>query len=114
LAQRPYPWLVACSEQFATLASSAIRRIVAPHEILFDAPPVELEVQFNIDVCYPKERRYRALGEVSPVVQALARRQFDDFVKRVRIFVHPRIADDLRKLSNLEELLSTAIDRTGD
>lgn len=112
LARRPYPWLVACAQQFATLASSAIRRIVAPHEILFDAPPVELEVQFNIEVHYPKESRYRKLGDVSPVVQALARQQFDDYVKRVRIFTHPRVVDDLRALKNLPDLLSEAIDRT--
>ena len=35
------------------------------------------------------ENRYRTLGDVSPVVQTLARRQFDDYVKRVRIFAHP-------------------------
>lgn len=113
LARRPYPWLVACAQQFSALASTAIRRIVAPHEVLFDAPPVELEVQFNIAVSYPKEDCYRTLGEVSPVVHALAKQQFDDYVKRVRIFVHPRIADDLRNLPNLPTMLSEAIDRTG-
>jgi HD superfamily phosphohydrolase len=112
LTRRPYPWLVACAQQFAALASTAIRKIVAPHEVLFDAPPLELEVQFQIEVYYPKEDRYRALGEVSPVVQTLARQQFDDFVKRVRIFAHPRIVDDLRRLENLPELLGDAIDRT--
>jgi uncharacterized protein len=69
-------------------------------------------VDFNIDVYYPKERRYRALGEVSPVVQTLARKQFDDYVKRVRIFAHPRIVDDLRGLENLAQLVTEAIDRT--
>ena len=77
-------------------ASTALARVVAPHEILFDAPPVELEVEFQIDVFFPKENCYRRLGDVSPVVQTLAREQFDDYVKRVRIFAHPRIADDLR------------------
>jgi HD superfamily phosphohydrolase len=112
LAQRPYPWLVACAEHFAALVSPAIGRVVASHEVLFDAPPVELEVQFKIDVYYPKELRYRKLGDVSPVVHALARSQFDDFVKRVRIFAHPRVADDLRSLPNFESLLDQAIDRT--
>ena len=112
LARRPYPWLVACAQQFASIASTAIRRVVAPHEILFDSPPIELEVQFNIDVFYTKENCYRKLGEVSPVVHALARQQFDDFVKRVRIFAHPRVVEDLRGLVNLNELLAEAIDRT--
>ncbi len=110
LARRPYPWLVACSQQFAQLASTALGRIVAPHEILFDAPPVEREVDFNIDVCSPKTGHYRPLGDVSPVVRALGT-QFDDYVKRVRIFAHPRVVDDLRHLGDLAELLSAAMDR---
>jgi HD superfamily phosphohydrolase len=112
LARRPYPWLTACAQQFATLASTALGRIVAPHEVLFDAPPIQREVEFNIDVYSLKENRYRSLGEVSPVVQTLARRQFDDYVKRVRIFAAPRIAADLRSLKDLPDLVNAAVDRT--
>jgi HD superfamily phosphohydrolase len=111
LARRPYPWLAACAEQFATLASTALRRVVAPHEILFDAPPIQREVEFNVDVHLIKEDRYRPLCDVSPVVRTLAREQFDDFVKRVRIFAHPRVAADLRSLPNLTEILEQAINR---
>ncbi len=113
LARRPYPYLAACAEHFATIVSTALSRVVAPHEILFDAPPVQREVEFNIDIYFPKEDCYRPLGEVSPVVQTLAKKQFDDYVKRVRIFVHPRIIDDLRALPELATLLQDAIDRTG-
>jgi hypothetical protein len=112
LARRPYAWLAACAEQFATLASTALGRIVAPHEVLFDAPPMQREVEFNIDVYSLKDRRYRPLGEVSPVVQTLARRQFDDYVKRVRIFASDRVAADLRALSDLASLVGEAIERT--
>jgi HD superfamily phosphohydrolase len=112
LARRPYPWLTACAQQFAQQASTALGRIVAPHEILFDAPPVEREVEFTIDVYSPKEEVYRSLEEVSPVVHTLARTQFDDYVKRVRIFAHPRIVDDLRRLKNLPEVLAAAIAKT--
>jgi len=112
LARRPYPWLVACAEHFAHLASTKLLRVVAPHEVLFDAPPIEREVEFNVEVFFPKERCYRQLVEVSPVVRTLAKEQFDDYVKRVRLFVHPRVADDLRKLDDLPSLLSQAIDRT--
>ena len=112
LARRPYPWLAACAEQFATLASSALGRVVAPHEVLFDAPPVEREVQFKVDIHFAKEGRYRPLGEVSPVIRTLATEQFDDYVKRVRIFVHPRLAADLRAIRNLPELVDQAIERT--
>jgi hypothetical protein len=79
--------------------------------VLFDAPPVTREVEFDIDVYFLKEARYRSLGAVSPVVQTLAERQFDDYVKRVRIFAHPRIAADLRGLASLPGLLETAIER---
>ena len=85
---------------------------MAPHEVLFDAPPIEREVEFNIDLYSPKDRRYRPLGDVSPVVQTLARRQFDDYVKRVRIFAARGIAADLRALDQLPALLNAAIDRT--
>lgn len=112
LARRPYPWLVACAERFASLASAALGRVVAPHEILFDSPPVALEVQFNVDIYFPKEDRYRPLGEVSPVVRTLATEQFDDYVKRVRLFAHPRVVGDLRRLGNLPELLDQAIQQT--
>jgi HD superfamily phosphohydrolase len=113
LARRPYPWLVRCAEQFAGLATTALSRIVAPHEVLFDAPPVKLEVEFQIDVRFPKENCYRPLGEISPVVRTLAREQFDDYVKRVRVFAHPRVAEDLRLLPRLPELVAEAADLTG-
>ena len=110
LARRPYPWLTACAEQFAALASQALGRIVAPHEILFDAPPVEREVELNIEVYFRKEHRFRPLAEVSPVVRTLAREQFDDYVKRVRLFAHPRVAADLRACPNLNQLVWKAIE----
>lgn len=111
LARRPYPWLVACSEEFAATVSRRLGRRVAPHEILFDAPPMQREVEFQVQIHFPKEACYRWLGEVSPVVQTLAQRQFDDYVKRVRIFAHPRVASDLRGLSDLSSLVTETLDR---
>jgi HD superfamily phosphohydrolase len=111
LARRPYPWLAACAEQFASIASTALGRIVAPHEILFDAPPVAREVEIDVEIYFPKEARYRPLDEVSPVVRTLAQEQFDDYVKRVRIFAHPRIAADLPRLTRLPDLVDQAIAR---
>ncbi len=108
LARRPYRWLVDCAEDFAQLASDATGQSIAPQEVLFDAPPVKLEVQFEIDVYFAKEDRYRRLGEISPVVETLAQRQFDDYVKRVRILAHPRISRELSKLENLSELVAQA------
>jgi HD superfamily phosphohydrolase len=114
LARRPYPWLVACGEQLANEVSRRLGRRVAPHEILIDAPPVKLEVQFNIEIFYPKEGCYRHLGDVSPVVRTLAQQQFDDYVKKVRLFAHRRVIDELRGLSDLDDLLLVSIDRTDD
>ena len=69
-------------------------------------------MQFDVEIHFPKEKRYRPLGEVSPVIRSLATEQFDDYVKRVRIFAHPRIVDQLRALGNLSELLDQAIQQT--
>lgn len=112
LARRGYPWLIRCATHFANLATKALGQAVAAHEILFDAPPVEREVEFDVEVLFLKEQRYRPLEQVSPVVRALALEQFDDYVKRVRIFAHPRIAGELRLQSNLDELVAEAIGRT--
>jgi len=53
----------------------------------------------------------RELGQATPVIRALATEQFDDYVKRVRLFAHPRIVQDLRQLKNLPELLGQAIEK---
>ncbi len=112
LARRPYPWLAACAARFAQLAGDKLASAVAAHEVLFDAPPIESEVQFNVDIRQGPEHSYRPLAEVSPVVRALANEQFDDLVKRVRIFAHPRIAAQLRDQPDLANILSQAIDET--
>jgi len=114
LARRPYPWLAACAERLAGLASAALGYVVAPHEILIDAPPVNKEIEFQVDIFYAKENRYRPLSEVSPVVRALAQEQFDDYVKRVRIFAHPRLAGPLRGLRQLGEMVHEAVEATED
>jgi HD superfamily phosphohydrolase len=111
LARRPYPWLVACADALATRLSRRIGRRVAPHEILFDAPPMQREVEFKVEIFFPKENCYRPLGDVSPVVKTLARRQFDDYVKRVRIFVAPRLLEAVSRIDWLDMLLD-AIDVT--
>ncbi|QDT68331.1 HD domain protein [Planctomycetes bacterium MalM25] len=113
LARRPYPWLVRCSEELAAGMSRALSRVVAPHEVVFDAPPTELEVEFDVEVRDTRAGVSRRLGEISPMVKTLAREQFDDYVKRVRVFVHPRLAADARGLRGLQDLIHEAIDRAG-
>jgi HD superfamily phosphohydrolase len=109
LARKPYRWLTDCAAQLATVAGKAVGQPIAPHEILIDAPPMKREVEFNVEIFFTKEARYRPLAEVSPVVRALATSEFDDYVKRVRIFVHPRIADDLRRVPNMVQLVRESI-----
>jgi uncharacterized protein len=109
LARRPYAELLHGSEAIAAALQTGLGIPVAIHDVLIDAPPAELEVDFTIDVYFAKESVYRRLGDVSPVVRTLAKEQFDDYVKRVRVFVHPRIAVAARRLSDLSPRLHDAI-----
>jgi HD superfamily phosphohydrolase len=109
IARQPYPWLVQCSEAFAAVASRALGRRIAPHEVLFDAPPQRREVEFDVEVHFPKENCYRRLAEVSPAIHTLATRQFDDYVKRVRIFTPRDLAADLSRPGPLDALLSETL-----
>ena len=109
LAGRPYCELVSVAKQFAQIAGQTLETNLAPHEILLDAPPVSREVEFNVEVYFSKQACYRKLGEISPVVRTLAREQFDDYVKRVRVFAHPGVVNELRKIGNLSELLLEAV-----
>ena len=112
LARKPFPWLVCCAENFAEIASRELKLTISPEEVLFDAPPPELEVEFQIDVHFGKENCFRPLGDISPVVRTLAREQFDDYVKRVRLFVHPRLAELLRRKRELPQLIAEAVEKT--
>jgi HD superfamily phosphohydrolase len=109
LARRPYPELVQVAERIAAALSAALTQPVAARDVLVDAPPMELEVDFNVDVYFAKQNLYRPLGEISPVVRTLAREQFDDYVKRVRVLVHPRLAREARLLSDLNVRVAEAI-----
>lgn len=113
IARRPFAWLVAFSETLAEIVSQQLGKRVAPHEILVDAPPVKREVEFHVEVYFPKEDLYRTLGSISPVVHALATQQFDDYVKRVRVFVHPRLADEMRALPSTHALVEAALAKMG-
>ena len=108
IAGRPYAFLIECGRRFAELASRDLGEDISPFDILIDAPPPHREVEFRVEVFYPKEDEYRPLQVVSPVIEALAHTQFDDYVKRVRVFAHPRWAARLAKLPNVNERLQEA------
>ena len=111
LARQPYSWLTACGTSLSEILSHRLGQQVEPHKILVDAPPVKREIEFNIEVHFPKENCFRQLADVSPVVQALAHQQFDDYVKRVRIFTHPDLSDACHKIHDLDRLVEQAIER---
>ena len=108
LARRPYQWLVECSRRLASELSDTAGTSIPPNHILIDAPPTKLEVQFDLDVFYPKLNRYRPLGEVSPVVQTLAETQFDRIVKRVRIYAHPSVRSKLPDHVDIADIVRRA------
>ena len=110
VAYQPYSWLVDTSDRLTEIIRSKIGLDISSDQVLIDAPPVGLEVQFDVDVHYPKTDSYRKLGEVSPVVNTLAKRQFDDFVKQVRVFVAPELLSKLAGL-DFEEIVLDATQR---
>ncbi|MBT4012778.1 MAG: HD domain-containing protein [Planctomycetaceae bacterium] len=80
-----------------------------PNAVLIDAPPTELEVQFDLNVYDKITDDFSPLSDRSPVVRVLAEEQFDYHVKRVRIFVRSELVDGCRARGDLEGLLLRAL-----
>jgi HD superfamily phosphohydrolase len=97
LSRRPYAELVDVSRRLASRVGAAVGREVPAMQVLVDGPPPHREVEFAVDVYFPKERVYRPLRGVSPMIDALARTSFDDYVKRVRVFIEPELARSLQE-----------------
>ncbi len=107
-AGQPFEQVLTAAERFRV----ALPFVIGPTDVLIDAPPVQKEVEFRVDILFPKQGTYRPLGDVSPVVSALARSQFDDDVKRVRVFASATVADQLKVLPDLQERLLIAATAT--
>jgi HD superfamily phosphohydrolase len=103
ISSKTYPQLVELSGRLAQAISKQLDLKLAPNDLLIDAPPAQCEVQFDLRVRH-KTGEYRELFELSPVVQSLATRQFDEMVKRVRVFIHPKHRESIRK-ANIPQLL---------
>jgi hypothetical protein len=108
LAGRPYAEAVAISQRLATLLEGRLAMRVPREELLIDAPPAEREVEFRLQVRERGGDGWRWLEELSPVVRSLAREQFDDLVKRVRIFASPPVAAAASRLPDLPSLVLDA------
>ncbi len=114
LARRSYGWLVELGEVLAGEVETEFSETVASTDLLIDAPPPHREVEFDVEIFFPKDNLYRPLQQVSPVVDALARTQFDDYVKRVRLFAHPRLAETLSDSDRFVGCLERALERIGE
>lgn len=95
LAGRPYADLVELAKELRKEIEQTCGLPMQPADLLIDGPPVHKEVQFAVEIYQAKAKRYVPFDELSPVIAALARTQFDDFVKRVRVFAAPEIAPRL-------------------
>ncbi|NND99315.1 MAG: metal-dependent phosphohydrolase [Pirellulaceae bacterium] len=113
LSRRPYWWLVSCAERLAEQLAKKTGVAIHAADILIDAPPAKLEVDINVDVV-SRDSVVRALGEVSPVASALARQQFDDQVKRVRVFVRGDLRDMLRDALPSQQAWTELLLQTAD
>ena len=85
---------------------SAVGRPLHPASLIVDIPPRDKDELETIDVVYPRVsgQRYYPLHELSRIIAGIQ----DDFisvVKKIRIFAHPDIADDLRSLDDLDSML---------
>ncbi len=113
LARQPFHRLHEAATALADELSSETGHVISGDQVLIDAPPVGLEVQFDVEVHDVNQNKFRPLGQASPVVQTLAVQQFDDFVKRVRVFVHPNVLDRVGCPTNINQLVLRAIERAG-
>ncbi len=107
LARRPYAWAVELSKRLTARLRAIVGNTFGAFDLLVDSPPVGLEVQFAVDVWDSRRGQYHSLRDVSPVVAALAQRQFDEFVKQFRLFVAPNWIDRVQQVSPIAILEAT-------
>ena len=115
LAGRSYAEMVAISGRLAERLSRRLGVAISADTLLIDAPPAAREVEFRLAV---RERtgprsaaascRWRPLAELSPVVRSLAHEQFDNLVKRVRLFAPAESAAAIAECDGLEEVILEA------
>jgi len=104
--------MVEVSGRLAAALSRRFGRTIEAATLIVDAPPAAREVEFRLQV---RERgaeaggdRWQELAAVSPVVRSLAHEQFDNLVKRVRVFASPDDAEAIAGCGELDRLLLEA------
>ena len=104
--------LAACSLLLTDRLAALVGRKLSQTDVLIDAPPQHREVEFRIDVWFRSSNEYRPLRDVSPIVDAMAKTQFDDYVKKVRIFVAPEIRDLIPPSLPLDDLVADVLNQS--
>lgn len=110
LRRLPYHELVRCSNRLAARLDELLDEPVHALDILIDAPPIHREVEFNVDVFDAQTGLWSALRDMSPIVNAMSNTDFDDCVKRVRIFVSAHLLEPLRRLTDLESVVKEVLE----
>jgi hypothetical protein len=110
LAGRSYPAMARVSARLAETLSARLVRPISADLLIVDAPPAEREIEFRLRVRErgPGGGGWRNLADVSPVVRSLAHDQFDNLVKRVRVFAAPSDAEAIAGCPDLDGLLLDA------
>lgn len=114
LSGRRYADLVTVSHRLAERVAGRTGQIIEPASLLIDAPPAEREIEFRLQVRQQVTGNASSgwawipLTDRSPLVRSLAREQFDDVVKRVRLFAPADQAGPLSACPGLEELVLEA------
>ena len=113
VAGRPYAESAALAGRLAENLTRRLGMPIATDDLLVDAPPAEREVEFRLQVRerapgLPGGSTWRRFEDLSPVVRSLAREQFDDLVKRVRIFAAPAVHDAVSGCPDLETAILEA------
>jgi hypothetical protein len=110
LAGRSYPAMARVSARLAETLSARLVRPISADLLIVDAPPAEREIEFRLRVRErgPGRGGWRNLADVSPVVRSLAHDQFDNLVKRVRVFAAPSDAEAIAGCPDLDGLLLDA------
>jgi HD superfamily phosphohydrolase len=109
LRQKTCNELAVCSSRLAAALASQIGVEVGRLDLLIDAPPQHREVEFKVDIYTNSEGRYRPLRELSPVVDSMARTQFDDCVKKVRVFGREELRNSLPERFDLTKLVQKVL-----
>lgn len=100
------PALYTLIDRLRARLSSLVERSLHPADIIIDTPPRDKDKLESIEVVYPgaSGQQYYPLHELSRVVAGIQ----DDFimvVKKIRVFVEPRLAAELADHPDLDELL---------